>query len=367
MRNRALPRRAAPQGCRGACHDPCVTSTPPPPDRAAPSSGGRPWGDCVRVGLVGLGTIGRVHLRTLTALAGVEVVFTVDPAVPGAGDAGPVHRRTLDEALRLPGARPPDLVVVATPTDSHLPVVREALASSPALVLSEKPLARDRRALAAFLEDPSVPTHRVRVVDHVGFAPEVEWGVAYAAERGWGPPDAVLSSFTDPYGALPPERRAAYVSPWVDSGSNQLAVLGRFVDGWTVVDQVADDTAMRCSTRVALAGGGWATLVAGWRTGDSSKQTSLRWSGGRELFLDHTSMTGIVLDGGRTVEHLGHDASADRKTAHYRGMYAALLRSPDHPLLSLGTAVRVARALAADPTPGPQVRWRLRGGPTPGP
>ena len=73
--------------------------------------------------LVGLGTIARTHLAVLGERSDVQVVGGVDPARP-AVDV-PVHR-TLDEALSADPA--PELVVVATPTDTHVPIVREVRA-----------------------------------------------------------------------------------------------------------------------------------------------------------------------------------------------------------------------------------------------
>src|SRR5262249_31602367 len=64
------------------------------------------------------------------------VVGGVDPA---AGVEGVPVFGTLSEALAAVPA--PDLVVVASPTDTHVRLVREAVESTGALVLSEKPLA----------------------------------------------------------------------------------------------------------------------------------------------------------------------------------------------------------------------------------
>lgn len=339
------------------------TTTPPTDARCLDENPAAP----VRVGLVGLGTIGQVHRRVLSALPGVELVFTVDPVTPVVATDPAVaaetpevpHHAVLEEALarHVAALGGPDLVVLATPTDSHLPLARVALEGSAALVLSEKPFTRDREDLADFLARPAATTGRVRVVDHFGFAPEVTWGEQFARTRGWGAPQSVLSSFNDPYGARPPERLASHISPWVDSGSNQLAVLSRFVDDWRVVGLTSDADRKRSSALVEHTGG-HATLVSCWSAADSSKQSHLRWSGGQELFLDHTSMTGSALEAGRLVEHLGHDGAVDRKTAHYRGMYTALLRDASEPLLSLGAAVRIATSLADGAgAPSGDVRW----------
>lgn len=304
-----------------------------------------------RVGLVGLGTIGQVHLRVLSVTPGAGVIFTVDPERDGTPATVP-HFRTLGEALHDNGQAPRservDLIVIATPTDTHLDLALQALRNSTALVLSEKPLSHDPEELERFLALPEEQTDRIRVVDHFGFAPEVHWAAGYVGSRGWGPPRSVLSSFNDPYLRMAPAQQRSYVSAWVDSGSNQLAILSRFVDDWTVELHSSDVAGTRSITEVSFSGGS-ARLLANWATGASSKQTVLRWDESRELLLDHTAMTGAAFDGGRLQEHFGNDAALDRKTAHYRSLYTALLGDLDHPLLILSRATRIARALAVMP------------------
>ena len=295
------------------------------------------------VGLLGLGVIGQVHLRTLAARADATVVLAVDPSPTARETAGVPAYDGLDAVLadlRSGGAEEPDLFVLATPTSTHLDLVERLLDHTGADVLSEKPLTEDPDALVS----RGAAAARVRVVNHFGFSPEVGWGVGLVAARGWGEPAAVVSTFNDPYVTMPPTRRTSYVSTWVDSGPNQLGLLARFVTGCEVRAHSAAPDGSRSVTEVGFATGA-GVLSANWHTGDSSKQTSLRWDGGREVLLDHTAMTGLALDGGTPVEHFGHDGTVDRKTAHYRAMYDTYLREHDHPLLSLAHARSTAALL----------------------
>jgi predicted dehydrogenase len=245
--------------------------------------------------------------------------------------------------LRSGRVEEPDLFVLATPTSTHLDLVERLLDHTGADVLSEKPLTEDPVALDA-LEARGDAAARVRVVNHFAFSPEVGWGVGLVAARGWGEPAVVVSTFNDPYVSMAPTRRASYVSTWVDSGPNQLGLLARFVTGCEVRAHSAAPDGSRSVTQVGFATG-TGILSANWHTGDSSKQTSLRWDGGREVLLDHTAMTGLALDGGTPVEHFGHDGTVDRKTAHYSAMYDTYLRDRDDPLLSLAHARSTAALL----------------------
>jgi UDP-N-acetylglucosamine 3-dehydrogenase len=104
----------------------------------------------LRVGLVGLGQMGRHHARVLQAMAGVELVGVADPAGSELPLADHVKRcETLEELLSLDL----DLAVVATPTQSHEELgIRLAAAGVHTLI--EKPVAADvasgRRMADAF-------------------------------------------------------------------------------------------------------------------------------------------------------------------------------------------------------------------------
>jgi predicted dehydrogenase len=315
----------------------------------------------VRVGLVGLGVIGKVHQAVLVARRDVRLAFLVDPREPASDGDGIARFASLRAALDADLAV--DLVVVATPTDSHLEVAGQALEGSRADVLSEKPLSRDPEALRRFGERYASALGRLRTVNHFAFSPEVVWAARAVADRGWGPPERVLSCFDDPYVAKTPDERRSYVSSWVDSGANQFALLARFARGWTITAHDEDEQGLRSVTEVAYDGGS-ATLTSNWWTGASSKQTTLRWSGDREIVLDHTSMTGVLLDRGRVREHLGDDGTVDRKTAHYAAMYRALFDGTDSALLRYPLACEIADLLAAAAAAGPGggVDWSLTRG-----
>ncbi|MFI2210866.1 Gfo/Idh/MocA family protein [Streptomyces sp. NPDC020141] len=104
----------------------------------------------LRVGLTGLGSMGRHHARVLAALDGVELVGAVDPLGDREGRAqGAPVLRTLGELIAL-GI---DYAVVACPTALHVDVGLE-LARAGVCALIEKPLADTvegaRRLVTAF-------------------------------------------------------------------------------------------------------------------------------------------------------------------------------------------------------------------------
>jgi predicted dehydrogenase len=101
-------------------------------------------GSVLRAGVVGLGMMGRNHVRVLGDMPGIELVAVADP------DREALRRATTGRAAR--GYADPgtmfaeeqlDLVSIVAPTSLHLPVALAALQSG-ANVLVEKPIAWTR-------------------------------------------------------------------------------------------------------------------------------------------------------------------------------------------------------------------------------
>ena len=104
-------------------------------------AGGRP----LRAGVVGLGMMGRNHVRVYdTAIEGVELVAVADPD-PAALAATTLGRdvRGYEDAERMFAEEELDLVSVVAPTSLHLPLALAALRGG-ANVLVEKPIAATR-------------------------------------------------------------------------------------------------------------------------------------------------------------------------------------------------------------------------------
>jgi UDP-N-acetylglucosamine 3-dehydrogenase len=119
-------------------------------------STGRP----LRVGLAGLGSMGRNHLRVLAARDDVEIVAVADPdpeALRGA--ASPPGAQRFDEPLAMLAEAELDAVVVAAPTTAHVAIALAAIERGLPLLV-EKPLAAssvDGRRIASAARERGVP------------------------------------------------------------------------------------------------------------------------------------------------------------------------------------------------------------------
>ncbi|MET8545109.1 Gfo/Idh/MocA family oxidoreductase [Kitasatospora sp. NPDC004799] len=317
-------------------------------EQVASERGEPEHGEPVRVGLVGIGVIAATHLAVLAERKDVELEFTVDPRAVGpvAFRGGqPPHYGDLGEAL---AAHRPDLLVLATPTETHAELVTTALLRSTARILVEKPLVHDRASLAALraLDGTADVRGRVFTAHHFAFSPEVDWAAdLLAAHPDWGPVTTVTSAFHDPYVQRGAEAFASYVSSWTDSGVNQLSMLTRFVDlvGLTSLRQADGGASAWCAVEFRSRGeAGTARLRSSWLTGASSKQSSLVLGrSGVEVWIDHTAMTGFAARDGELLAAFGTDGRTERKVAHYRPLYASLLSGRPDPVLGFEAAERI--------------------------
>lgn len=122
----------------------------------------------MRVGIAGLGSIGRRHLETLEGLAGVEVVATADPRV--AADESPSARdfplyATYEEMLETAAL---DTVLLCTPSFLH--AGQGAAASLGGLhVITEKPMATTLEDADAVLEACAAGGVRLAVLHQYRF------------------------------------------------------------------------------------------------------------------------------------------------------------------------------------------------------
>lgn len=117
-----------------------------------------------KVGIVGTGSLGRVHARILTEMPEAQVVGFVDPRDEAAAEVtSSLNIRRFDSVSALKGEI--DAAVVSTPTTSHLAVAGELLEAG-VDVMVEKPIAATT-ADAQKLIDVAKQHGRVLQVGHV--------------------------------------------------------------------------------------------------------------------------------------------------------------------------------------------------------
>jgi predicted dehydrogenase len=101
----------------------------------------RAAGSTLRVGLAGLGTMGRNHLRVLSSRSDCRLVAIADPVAEAlATAAGSTGAQAFAEPMAMIEEAELDALVVAAPTTAHVPLALAAIERD-VPVLVEKPLA----------------------------------------------------------------------------------------------------------------------------------------------------------------------------------------------------------------------------------
>ena len=121
----------------------------------------------LRAGVVGLGMMGRNHVRVWDeSIAGVELVAVADPD-PAALERATMGRRARGYAdpARMFAEEGLDLVSIVAPTSLHLPVALAAL-SAGSNVLVEKPIAATREEARTMI-DAAADAGRMLTVGHI--------------------------------------------------------------------------------------------------------------------------------------------------------------------------------------------------------
>ncbi|WP_193103643.1 Gfo/Idh/MocA family protein [Brachybacterium sp. FME24] len=113
-----------------------------PAGTAEPSGAADPTGP-VRIALIGTHGFGAVHLRTLARLESTGIsrlVGVVDVAEPPE-ELRAIHHRSLADLLHAtPPQDRPEIVIIATPIDTHAPLATEALAAGLDVYLEKPPV-----------------------------------------------------------------------------------------------------------------------------------------------------------------------------------------------------------------------------------
>ncbi|MBE7473407.1 MAG: gfo/Idh/MocA family oxidoreductase [Anaerolineae bacterium] len=139
----------------------------------------------IRVGVVGLGSFGRLHALTLTGLAEAELVALVDQREASLADLkeslpGVRGWTDLGEALREAEA---EAWIIATRTESHVPLAEQILTSG-AHVLIEKPLAESLAAARRLGPLAAANPNRVMLGHLLLFAAEFRQLLQEVRQRG---------------------------------------------------------------------------------------------------------------------------------------------------------------------------------------
>ncbi len=292
-----------------------------------------------RIGIVGLGHVFEWQAKALELVSGIEVSggTDTDPAKAGNLSKGTFYP-SLDELL----ATDVDAVLVSTPPATHHDIATQVLRSG-RHVLLEKPATLDLGHLSSLYALARDLERRLVVAFHASFAADVLWVVQrlkHGSLAVHGQIDSVRSCFCDPYlttRGIAPEH-AALGGSWIDSGINALSVLASLVRDpvltearATVVPQFGPlDVAALADfefSDTVTGRRGRASIETNWALGINRKTTSLRFTDGTELLLDHSGQQVVETSpSGAGCVLAEFSDGPPRLVTHYMGVFQNFLQ-----------------------------------------
>ena len=269
----------------------------------------------LRAGVVGLGMMGRNHVRVWDeAVPGVELVAVADPDPLALERAtGGRRARGFEDAERMLAEEDLDLVSIVAPTSLHLPVTLAALRAG-ANVLVEKPIAATRDEALAMMA-AAEEAGRMLTVGHIErFNPAIRELRRRLAAGALGRIFQVKATRLGPFPA-----RIRDVGVVVDLAPHDLDVM-RFLVGSEPIRLYAE-TERRIHTEhedlfngvIKFANGVVGVLDINWLT--PTKRRSLTVTGERGMFLaDYIAQDLVLFSNPEAAETWVNPGAGDRTT-----------------------------------------------------
>lgn len=259
----------------------------------------------IRVAIIGLGHIGRIHVAALQQTAGLELVAGCDndTSLSTLLPIGIPFYSTYSAMLDQGGF---DTVIVATPNCTHNAIALDVLRRGFHVVV-EKPAGADMRDIVSLENMARQKKCHVYYAFHAALAQEVDWLVDHLGKyvEKYGALTSFLCQFYDPYVDIDDQLVAHALSLgdcWYDSGVNALSVLHRFLP----VDKL-QMAYRRQSGRYDLGSGirsasvgfhfpvhgddsvGFGVIDTAWDQGCNYKATTLNFGNtGWRILIDHS-------------------------------------------------------------------------------
>ncbi|MDY6992402.1 MAG: Gfo/Idh/MocA family oxidoreductase [Pseudomonadota bacterium] len=184
----------------------------------------------IRIAIIGLGHIGRIHIAALNSIEGLELTAAsdLDNSLAKILPKNTLFCIDYQDLLEKGGF---DTVVVATPNDTHNAIAHNVVASGYNVIV-EKPAAYNMTDLESLEDLAKQNKQKVYYALHAASAFEVSWLTEHIIEnyKRYGPLTAFHSRFFDPYidetGEIVSHAKSLG-DCWLDSGVNALSVIDR--------------------------------------------------------------------------------------------------------------------------------------------
>lgn len=298
----------------------------------------------IQIAIIGLGHIGKYHIRAIQSFPELKLVAICDQREEYASLAPEGVEFYADFQLLLNDDRV-DTVIVATPNRTHYYIAMSVLSSGKHLIL-EKPAAESFEELLHLQKTAKKSSLSIFYAFHAASAFDVVWA------RNWieksenrnklGPITGFSSRFYDPYienGVLKPEAEGLQ-NCWIDSGINALSVILRFIqNNGVVIENVSAASngkhlpaILQCQAeyRFSITGkdlSGMGVIDTNWTSGRNHKSTTLFFGESQHTLLMNHSKQSVWLwtPDGKSVQLADLSYNRERLFNHYLGVFKEFL------------------------------------------
>lgn len=317
-----------------------------------------------RVGIIGLGHIGKFHIRAIQQFEELDLIAVCDRrkefeslAPDGVNFHVDYHGLLNDGWIQT--------VIIATPNHTHYFIAREVLKAGKNVIL-EKPAAESMIELQELESTAAQKGLYIYYAFHAATAFDVSWFFDYYTQDhirdSLGPLTGFYSRFYDPYinkGNLVTGAEGLQ-NCWMDSGINAISVIQRFIDLETVeienvsaaVNPAARPKYLQCHAEYSFSinghdRSGVGVIDTNWTTGRNHKSTLLSFGATfNAIRIDHSRQKVIQRNNlGEEVELADLSGGENRLYNHYLGVFLDFLHHKKLGLMNGDMSVRAHRLL----------------------
>lgn len=186
----------------------------------------------IKIGIIGLGHIGAIHIRALTELDGFQLTALCDSKISQMGFLSPNLPKFSNHHDML-NYGDFETVVIATPNQTHYDFALEVL-SAGFNVIVEKPAANTKEQLSYLEREAKIRKKNIYYAFHSAMASEILWFKKFLHDQKnqFGPITSFNCKFYDPYYLSKDNfrERKSLENCWQDSGVNALSVIEQFMN-----------------------------------------------------------------------------------------------------------------------------------------
>jgi len=296
----------------------------------------------IRLGIVGLGHIGKIHLQAINSLQSLKITALCDTNIDVFDNLKnyiPAEDvQCYSDIELMVRQRNFDWIIVATPNTSHFQLANFIIENNIPVIL-EKPACKTRHQFYHLLHVCKTKNLPIYFALHSAYGLEVEYFLTNKDKilKSFGTPVKFESVFYDFYiknGKLTPSG-ISLGNPWIDSGVNALSILSRlgFVDNLELdyadkQTNVNNDEPFSTfkhyykiknepNLQLPLVSG---TIETSWNTSSSDKKTIIKFSDNDSLILLHSSQS-MLYDKNNEVKQI-FVGQRDRLYNHYVNVFS---------------------------------------------